>query len=266
VFGLRELQRSFTAALFDDASTVVPATISAPDGEEAGRFDIYRNNVRVGFEKALAIAFPVLERLMGEEYFRQIAEEFRLAHPSRAGDLHHIGGPFPGFLAQRFDATEYAYFPDVAELEWAYQEALVAADAAPIAAEALRDVAPSCYETIRLSLDPSVRLVRSDFPIIRIWSANQPGSPADEIIDLRGGGDNVLVLRAREHVEFHRLSPGEFALLHAIAAGIPLGTALDAALSVDTRFDPGPALHRFFRLDLFTALATDTFDFRGTRP
>jgi hypothetical protein len=255
---LRELQRSFAAALFDGAPTAVLAMIEAADPDAADRFDVYRNNVRVGFAKALAIAFPVIERLMGEQYFRQVAEEFRLAHPSRAGDLHHIGAPFPGFLGQRFGETDYAYFPDVAELEWAYQEALIAADEEPIPVEALREVAPAAYEWIRLSLDPAVRLVRSDFPILRIWSVNQPDSADEEIIDLRDGGDHVLVLRTREHVEFHRLPRGEFAVLQAIAAGFPLGTALEAALSVDGDFDPGPALHRFFRLNLFTALATDT--------
>jgi hypothetical protein len=103
-----------------------------------------------------------------------------------------------------------------------------------------------------------MRLVRSDFPIVRIWSANQQGAPDEEIVDLSSGGDNVLVMRTREHVEFHRLPEGEFAALRAIAAGFPLGTALEAALAVDAAFNLGPALHRFFRLNLFTALTTDT--------
>jgi hypothetical protein len=251
---LRELQRSFAAALFAGEPDEVFGEIAAPGGEIDDRFDIYRNNVRAGFAKALAVAFPVIERLMGERYFQHIAEELRLAHPSRAGDLHHIGAPFPAFLRRRFGETQYSYFADVAELEWAYQESLIAADASPIRADVLRQIDPSSYEGLRFTLDPAVRLVHSDYPIVRIWSANQPEASADELIDLDRGGDDVLVLRTSEHIELHRLPPGEFAGLRAIAAGFPLGTALEAALIADAEFDLAAALQRFFRLNLFTSL------------
>jgi hypothetical protein len=250
---LRELQRSFAAALFTGETDEVFGEIKAPGSEIHDRFDIYRNNVRAGFAKALAVAFPVIERLMGEQYFQHIAEEFRLANPSRAGDLHHVGAPFPAFLRRRFGETRHAYFPDVAELEWAYQESLIAADANPIRPDALRPIDPSSYEGLRFTLDPAVRLVHSDYPIIRIWSANQPGACADEVIDLDSGADDVLVLRTKEHIELHRLRRCEFAGLRAIAAGFPLGTALEAALTVDAEFDLGAALQRFFRLNLFTS-------------
>jgi hypothetical protein len=246
MLALRELQARFTEALFGDAGV--------PDIDVPDRIEIYRNNLREGFIKALAVAFPVIERLVGVEYFRRLAREFLAAHPSRAGNLHHIGAPFAGFLRERFATTEYAYFADVAALEWAHQQVLIAADAQPITAEELAAVNPLDYEGLRFELHPAAALVPSDFPIVQIWRANQSDSSAEENIDLGAGGDNVLVLRASDWIEFHRLPCGDFAALEALATGASLGSALETAQAADASFDLGAALQRFLTLGLLVRL------------
>jgi hypothetical protein len=245
MLALRDLQTRFTDALFGGADV--------PDVDVPERLDIYRNNLREGFIKALAITFPVIEQLVGTEYFRRLALDFLAAYPSRAGNLQHIGAPFARFLRERFAVTEYAYFEDIAALEWAHERVLIAADAQPITAAGLAGVNPLDYEDLRFDLHPATALVRSSFPIIRIWRANQPGA-TEEPIDLAAGGDNVLVLRAGEWIEFHRLPAGDFAALEALAAGASLGTALEAAQAADASFDLGAALRRFLTLGLLVRL------------
>jgi hypothetical protein len=267
VLALRELQTRFVDALFDGATAPVESQIRADGISAAERLDIYRNNLREGFIKALAIGFPVIERLVGVDYFRQLALDFLRAHPSRAGNLHHIGAPLSQFLEQRFAQTEYAYLADVAVLEWAHQEALVAADADPLSPDALRDVDPASYEALCFDLHPACGLVRSAFPIVRIWRANQPESASEEIIDLGSGGDNVLVLRTPECIEFHRLPPGDFAALEAFARGLNLGAAFEAAQAADATFDLGAALRRFLSLNiLLTACGRDLRDSQRANP
>src|SRR3954453_14142785 len=81
--GLRELQLQFVAAMFAESDAI--QTHVRDDGMSASaRLGIYRNNLREGFIKALALGFPVIERLGGTDYFRQLALEFMSAHPSRA--------------------------------------------------------------------------------------------------------------------------------------------------------------------------------------
>lgn len=242
MLALRELQVQFADALFGG--------FDGPDVDAPEHLDIYRNNLREGFRKALAIAFPVIEKLMGSDYFRRLALEFLGAHPSRSGNLHHIGAPFPAFLHERFAHTEYAYFADVAALEWAHQQVLIAADAAPITPDFFAAVDPRDYENLRFNLHPATALVRSSYPVIRIWRANQPDNTTDELIDLGAGGDNVLVRRAAECVEFHRLPAGDFAALLALSSGASLGAALDAAQTADECFDLGAALRRILSLGL----------------
>jgi hypothetical protein len=255
VLALRELQMRFVDALFGGNADGVTAQIEGNGVDPAKRLDIYRNNLREGFTKALAIGFPVIERLVGVEYFRALALDFLHAHPSRAGNLHHIGAPFPAYLRERFADTEYSYLGDVAALEWAHEEAILAADAAPIAASVLAAVEPARYEELLFQLHPACGLVRSPFPIVRIWRANQPDSSADETIDLGSGGDSVLVLRTPECIEFHRLPAGDFAALEAFAHGAPLGVALDAAQAADPAFNLNAALRGFLALGIITSVA-----------
>jgi hypothetical protein len=252
---LRELQLAFVAALFDESNTVQAHV--RDDGMSAGaRLDVYRNNLREGFIKALALGFPVIERLGGTDYFRQMALEFLAAHPSQSGNLHHIGGPFAPFLAQRFAGTQYAYFADVAALEWAHQEALLAADAETgvLSPTAFAGVAPEDYERLTLSLHPACRFVQSRYPIVKIWRANQPETLSDEVIDVDSGGDNVLVLRTPECVEFHRLPAARFALFEALGRGEPLGVALERAQGMESDFDFSAALQHLMELRILTAL------------
>lgn len=244
---LRELQHQFAGALFGDG---VPPGIRANGIAAAERLDIYRNNLHEFFLKTLALEFPAIERLVGADYFRRMGLEFMCAHPSRAGNLHHIGAPFAAFLSERFAGTQYDYLPDVAALEWAYQEAMVAANATPFVVDTLRSAAP---DSLRLVLHPACRLVRSAYPILRIWRANRPESASDDTIDLGSGGDSVLILRAAAHVEFHRLPAGQFALLERLSLGASLSDAFEAALAADPSFDLTEALRRFISLGVFTS-------------
>ncbi|MEJ1960102.1 MAG: DNA-binding domain-containing protein [Gammaproteobacteria bacterium] len=251
---LRELQLSFAAALFDETDESVHQHVIAVDMTAEARLGIYRNNLHENFINALAIGFPVIERLVGADYFRQLALELLRAHPSRSGNLHHIGGPFPPYLREKFAATEYAYFADVAALEWAYQQAQVAADADALSAEAFRNIAPEDYERLKLELHPACGFVRSVYPIVQIWRANQPEAQDGDVIDLRTGGDNVLILRTAECVELHRLPEATFAFFEALGRGEQLGSALEGAQAVEADFDVAAALQHLIELRVLTGL------------
>ena len=249
---LPELQLRFVTALFGGSSDSLAPWILDDGIDGEARLGIYRNNVRQGFAKTLALEFPVIERLVGSDYWRQLARDFQVDHPSRSGNLHHIGAPFAAFLRRRFGATQYAYLADVAELEWAYQEALVAADAPPLEVGALQSIAPEHYPRLVFTLHPACRLVRTEYPVIRIWRANQPDVPVPEAIDLRSAADLILVRRAAASIEFIALPPGQFAFLQAISRSAPLGEAIDAALAVDDAFDAAQALRRCVALGALT--------------
>ena len=216
---LRELQASFAAALRD---TSVPCAVLPREN-----LSIYRNNTAINFRTALGLSFPVLRRRVGDDYFRELAGRYRRQHPSRSGDLHWVGRDFAAFLAADLHGTEYAWLADLARLEWSREQAAVGTMHAAISVDALARFAPEQLEHLAFTLQPSLRLHASDFPIFTIWAANQTDNapPVDQFL----AGECGLVRTRVDGVEVRRLEPRVFSYLSALSAGAPLGEAVSTA-------------------------------------
>ena len=94
--------------------------------------EIWQGRLALMILKTLEATFPVLVRLAGTDWFRQTGRAYLRRHPSRAGNIHYIGERFAQFLDDELTDTDHDYFADVARLEWAYQEVLVAAESATL--------------------------------------------------------------------------------------------------------------------------------------
>ena len=258
---LGELQARLAAALRADPGAPTDAEllreIRADGLDPAARLDIYRHNLHGNFLKVLALEFPAIQRLGGADWFAQCGLGFLRDHPSRSGDLHGLGAPFAGFLAQRLQGTAHAYFADVAALEWAWQECLVAPDAPrQLDVAALAGVDGERIVDLRFTMHPALRLVRSRWPVFTIWDANRADAGdqghADALLDLDAGGQCVLVRRSGEGAEARTCDAATFEWLGALVAGAAFGAAWESALHSDPRFDVARALATAVALDLLT--------------
>ena len=243
---LRELQRACAAAFYEGSDAALGAHLRAPSADASARIGIYRHQLHEVFRRALGVEFPVIARLVGCAYFARLAREFQCAHPSRGGDLHHIGAPFAAFLTDRFGGGAYDYLAHVARLEWALQECAIAPDAIALDPRIVRSISARRCAKLRFQLHPACRLIASPYPTLAIWRANQDA--AVEIIDLEAGPTRVLLRRNACGIEFHEFSIAEFALLEKIAEDCCLGEALDAAQQEEANFDLGPPLRRLVAL------------------
>ncbi len=251
---LQEQQRAFAAALFDGATDSLAELVRSEGIDPRERLGLYRHALEENFRRALAIGFPVVLRLVGEDYFRGLAVEYQAAAPSRSGDLQHVGAGFPTFLRARHAATAYEYFADVAALEWAHGAVLIAPDPPPLALEGLAALPAERHPGLRFRALPSGRLLHSDYPVLRIWLANQD-PPTDEVIDLAAGGERLLLCRGPDAgVEFHRLDAAGYAFATALVAGLPLGAALDEALASGGNIDVAKELRRLLGRGVLAAL------------
>jgi len=243
---LLELQRGFSAAtLFADASAIASLPIVGGDLDAEARIGVYRNNVLGNYRKVLSATFPVVRRLVGGAFFDAAADHFVRGHPSTRGDVNHYGGDFAVFLSGYPPARELVYLADVARLEWAIDQANIAADAPPFDLTALAGVATDALAGLRFKVHPAARLVASLFPILRIWQVNQPEATGDERVDLGEGGDTLLVSRAASGVTVERIDRGDHAFLSALAANATLGVASERAAGTVSDFDLGAALRRY---------------------
>ncbi|TVR06088.1 MAG: DUF2063 domain-containing protein [Salinarimonadaceae bacterium] len=237
---LRDSQSDFARGLFGGD---LPANVAIRDPAIAkARFAVYRNNVVVGLAKALATRFPAVERLVGEEFFTACARLFVEKHPPRSRLMMRYGEDFPAFLAGFEPAAGLPYLPDVARLEFALGEAYHAADATPVAIEALVAAAGRDPESLRLMLHPSLRIVASPHPIVTIWRMNQPGATPEPIA--QWSGETAIVSRPALAVRVEAAEPAYVAFIDALSRDPGFASAAEAAFSTDDAFDPGAALAR----------------------
>lgn len=199
--------------------------------------EIYRNNYRGNLHDALAGAYPVIEQLVGKDFFRRLTREFIEQHVSQSGNLHRYGGQMSDFIAAFPPAQQLVYLADVAALEWACHCAYYAPDAAMLDISGLSQLAPEQYPNLILHTQPECHVVRSRYPITVIWQAHQPGAPGDFHIDLESGSCIALVIRQDDAVQVSELTEADAEWLSSIRTGIALGDATANTLERYPDFD-----------------------------
>lgn len=256
---LAAVQRDFMRQLYaPDALACAPEVVSGRVNA-ASRTAVYRNNLHANFSAVLALEFPVLQKLTGNDYFRQLALQYQSVHASRSGNLHHIGEAFALWLTTRFVDGDYRWFADVAAFEWAWQECYVAAEPDPHADLArIGELSEAQQESLRIVLHPACRLTRSRWPVLSIWQAHQPGADtaaALAAIDMNRG-ENAVLVRQADHISAHSLGDAEAILLACLQAGRPLGAALDQAFAADAQFNAATTMQRVATLGLLVGFET----------
>jgi hypothetical protein len=227
---------TFFADAMLNADQPIPCGITAHNAAvPARRFAVYRNNVLAGLGKALKSRFPVVEKIVGEEFFATMALVFVREQPPRSPQLATYGDVFPAFIAAFEPARELPYLADVARLEAARTRSYHAADATPVGAGHFAALNTHAVGGIRVGMHPSTEIVRSPYPIVTIWAMNSGEQELAPIENWRG--EDALVSRPYLEVEVRALPPGGAAFLLALAAGWPLGEAAEAALADDPNFD-----------------------------
>jgi hypothetical protein len=234
---LAELQGLFAAALDDpDRRDEVLARCHGDAQRVGRRLDLYRNNLRGSWEKALAAAYPVLQRYVGQEFFLAMSGLYGGQYPSRSGDLNRFGADLPFFL-ERFSAlSDHPWLPDVARLEWAVHGSHCAADLPALAADAVAPMSEDTLDRLAVQLHPTCALIHSAWDVAAFWDWHQWPEQRPWTHDI-GRPTAALVSRPRWKVGVRALEAGETAGLAAAAAGSTLGDALLAACSADPAID-----------------------------
>jgi hypothetical protein len=243
VASLLETQRRMAQSLRGTDPGAAEALIAPGRFGAARHLAVYRHNMESSLRGALAAIYPVVERLVGEGFFRLLAARYIAAHPSRHANLHELGRHLPAFLAAFEPAQALVYLPEVARLEWAWHRVFHAADAPRLPPEAIATALGGDPGVLRARLHPATRLVASPYPILRIWELNQPGAE-EAIVDLAAGGEHLLLRRIDVEVAIERLTAGGFELLSALARGEPIVDACASALEVEPGCDVGALLQR----------------------
>ena len=218
----------------------------------SGHLSIYRNNVRQSLLAALSTAFPAVMTLVGEDFFRQIAERFIEINPPRQPYVTGYGAEFGNFLDAFPACGAVPYLADIARLEWVASRVCLADPAPALTPTLLALRAKAGTECLCFEPQPSIRHLESPYPIDTIWDfARAPDGDA-EPPSLAAGPVRLEVVNDGEGVVLRRLDEPTFRFRATLFEGADLGTAADAALGCDPRFDLGAALRRALDDGIFT--------------
>lgn len=221
---LASLQALFARAVVAGEDEAVLEHLAGDPETARRRLGIYRRAILANQAGALHAAFPVVARLVGEGFFDEAARRYGEATPPASADLNRHGESFPAFLAGYPHAASMPWLGDVARLEWASHESLMAADEPPLDFAALARVEAEGQPGLRFRLHPSLRLVRSAWPVLAIWEANQP--ERDGTPDREEGADDVLAWREAGRPRHALLDSREAAFVEALARGETLAEAV----------------------------------------
>ncbi|MCB4767633.1 DNA-binding domain-containing protein [Ancylobacter sp. Lp-2] len=224
------------------------AALTAPDrrsppefaGRAERRFAVYRNNVAVALIRALETRFPALVSLVGQEFFRAMAQEFMRTRPPTSPLLTSFGDELPGFLTSFAPAADLPYLADIAGIEVTRTRAYHAPDPARLGADAFSVLMSRGIAALRVELHPAVAVIRSPHPVWTILAMASGWQPVAAIDDWQPQA--VLVDRPELDAIVRPLALGTALFVEALHAGEPLGTAANAAASEVPDFDLPAAL------------------------
>ncbi len=206
------------------------------------RLEVYANAYFARIRDVLAECYPALRASLGAELFHDLATAYLISHPPRHPSIRRVGDELPAFLARGAGGAPFRrrapFAADLAELERARLDAFDAADAPRLGREALGGVPTGRWAELRLGFAPSLRLLRLDWPVERLWAANERGEPAPAIAL---AGHATCVWRRDERVLHRSLEAPEDACLAAALAGERFG-GLCESIAASRGVEAAPAL------------------------
>jgi hypothetical protein len=208
------------------------------------RLEIYNRQYWFRLFSALAEDFPGLRSVLGDKQFDAMCKAYIVDCPSTSFTLRNLGSKMEAWLRAhpKWAGKKQTLAVDIARLEWADIEAF---DNESKPALRTEDLATAEAETLKLELQPYVRLLDFAYPVDDLLLAVRKEDDTDfasnafserrkkkhvrAVAKLDPKPIYLVVHRIDNSVYFRRIAPEEFAVLTALSKGRPLAKALDAA-------------------------------------
>ncbi len=222
---LERLQRRFVRSVtFAADADLIAAVTGGGRLSAAEAIGVYRDAYPARLTEALGETYEACWRVMGDEEFFAAARDFIARAPSRSYNLSDYGESFPEFLEARPQAQGAPFLGDLARLEWAFLRLFHARAQEGLEPAAL--AAAAGPQSI-LRLGAACVLLSFKHSIYGIWKRDRADDTPLESGDWEGAQRLVLYKRGTNEIFTRELSVPEYAALTALAAGRPLGAALE---------------------------------------
>lgn len=218
-------QDNFAKALCSP-ETPAPTEVMRWDGEsDLKRFNVYRNNVFVSLTETIENAFPLAQKIVGEEFFRALARHYCQNHLPTSPVMIFYGESFGDFLDDFPPAQQVPYLADIARLEYSLRLSTHAADE-PWSQSHNQHLSSDDLLQAHLFLHPSVQWISSSYPLYDLWYFHE--HDADHPI---GAEPQSLVISRPQHNPIVEILPaGGDDFFSALSAGKSVGQAAEETL------------------------------------
>lgn len=224
---LASLQARMAAALLapDAASQAMPEELFAGAHAGAVGLRVHRNTVLGALANALRLAFPAVDKLVGEDYFDRLAVAYARAQPPDAPQLDEYGRGFPDFIAAFTGLEALPYLRELAQFEWRF-----AGLARTLSGSESGGPSLLLAGGARLQFTAALQLHASSYPVEALRAAIlAEDAAALGIVDLHPGEQHYALWRTEQGVSVRSLSVAAAHFLAAVYVGADTEAALAAA-------------------------------------
>jgi hypothetical protein len=141
---------------------------------------IYHHQYFISLSEALGNSYSCVKRLVGEDFFYQLAHHFVETHPSKTGSIIDYGNEFAKFIQHSPLCKSMPYLADVAKFERLYER---------------------CYFSLEAEF-----FMHSPYPVIKIWQLNENS----EQLDFNSGGDYLSVYKRGAEVLVEKITQQQY--------------------------------------------------------
>ena len=216
---LSELQQQFWGALTEFDNTIIASIKDQGNITADDRIEIYRTNVRSLHVSVLMSVYPVCEKILGSDYFKQIAMNYFKLYPSSSYDLNDYGHKFPSFIKQllmkRPELADFQYLADLAQLEWKIQKVYFSADNEMLNMADFQKACANKTGDMKFSLQAGVDIQYSEFPIAELWEMHQKHNVTQQV-EITNSSEYVCIYRDSLQVMIKKVDEDLYDLMMAI--------------------------------------------------
>jgi hypothetical protein len=149
------------------------------------RLQIYSDSSLNGRLKALRNIFHSSERMVGEQFFAQMATEFLIQQPSQSLTADAQGQMFADFIVNYSPAASLPYLSDLVKLEWLWYQVFHDASDIP-------------------------RFMQSQYPITQLWEMCQPEYRGDFVLQDLTEPLRVMLVQHEQRIHMRHLTQDEW--------------------------------------------------------
>ena len=189
----------------------------------ADQLAIYRSHLNGAHETTLQQVYPAIHRILGEGYFHQLARLYRIQYPSMHPDLNIYGEYFSEFLTQQIQLhdvlAEYCYLPDLARHEFSWHGCYFAKDSQLFDFAKFSAIQESNFDRLTFSVNPSLSIHKTDYPVIEIWQANQHNTDTAQSFNVPEDSVYYCIYRPVYQPEYAIIDQQQYKLMTCIIEG-----------------------------------------------